>query len=150
MSNLKLSHLGRRLPHGLWCEVTESNGQIIHAELTSLYKDSFQCGFAGLVESEKGFKSVKPILRPWSDFTKEIVQNGKTFIPMEELLLVAIEKKMEEENLKLVRHFVVAFANKSDLPNWIIEKALSWHFVIDEPYFLYIDVNTLPINPYAK
>lgn len=65
MKKLELKHLAAYLPYGLKCEVKDQ-GIITHATLNGLYENG-SCVFYDLVESEKGFKSVKPILIPLTD-----------------------------------------------------------------------------------
>lgn len=65
---LTMEHLSCYQPHKLQCQVTD--GKITKvATLNGLYDDG-SCVFYDLVESEKGFKDVKPLLLPLSELTK--------------------------------------------------------------------------------
>lgn len=61
MEATKLEIFASYLPHKLKCLV---DGEV--AELNAVYSDG-SCTFFDLVESEKGFDSVKPILMPLSE-----------------------------------------------------------------------------------
>lgn len=68
----KLEILSAYLPHGAECNV---DGKI--ATMNSVYSDG-TCTFYDLVESDKGFESIRPILRHPDDMTEsELSQLGK-------------------------------------------------------------------------
>ena len=58
----KLEQLSAYLPYELVCLVDGKH----KAKMNSVYSDG-TCTFCELVESEKGFKSIKPILKPLKD-----------------------------------------------------------------------------------
>lgn len=66
----KLQFLSFSLPFGLFCEVLDKGTPKI-AKLSGVY-DNGDCVFYDTIESDKGFSSVKPILRPLCDLTREI------------------------------------------------------------------------------
>lgn len=72
---LKKYHLAGYLPYGLNCMVTNEK-EVEISTLTGLYSDG-SCVFSDLVESEHGFKSIKPILRPLSDISEVVDDNIK-------------------------------------------------------------------------
>ena len=66
---LELKHLVPYLPYKLKCKVTDLK-KITIAEMHSVYSDG-SCTFHNLVESQKGFSKIKPILRPMSDLAND-------------------------------------------------------------------------------
>jgi hypothetical protein len=58
----KLEQLAAYLPYGIYCLVDQKHKVKMH----SVYSDGTS-SFCDLVESEKGFKSIKPILKPLKD-----------------------------------------------------------------------------------
>ena len=58
---LKTEQLAAYLPYSLMCMVDGKQ-----AKMDSVYSDG-TCTFFDLVESQQGFKSIKPILRPFDD-----------------------------------------------------------------------------------
>lgn len=71
MKTTKLEQLSAYLPYNLICLV---NGKY-KAEMNAVYSNG-TCTFHSLIESDKGFKSVKPILKPLELF---ININSKEF-----------------------------------------------------------------------
>lgn len=61
---LELKHLAPYLQHNLKCQVTDKRKRKI-ATLGGLYNDG-NCVFHDTIESEKGFKRIKPLLLPLS------------------------------------------------------------------------------------
>lgn len=80
----KKEFLSFSLPFKLKCQVTDK-GNITISELNAVYSDG-TCTFHHLVESDKGFSDVKPILRPLSDLSIEIEHNGEKLIPITKIL----------------------------------------------------------------
>lgn len=64
---LKLKHIAPYLPYNLMCQ-TKDRGNVVVSELNAAYSDNSYT-FMNIVESEKGFDEIKPILRPLSDLT---------------------------------------------------------------------------------
>ena len=60
----KLEQLASYLPYGIICLVDEKH----RVKMNSVYSDG-TCTFCDLVESEKGFKCIKPILKPLKDIS---------------------------------------------------------------------------------
>lgn len=81
------------LPYKVKCLVKDAGGKEQVAELSSIYlndKDLIaNCGFYDLVESEHGFESVKPLLRPLSSLTTEQEIEGKMVVPIVELARIS-------------------------------------------------------------
>lgn len=67
---LELKHLAPYLPYNLKCQVTDKRKRKI-ATLGGLYNDG-NCVFHDTIESEKGFKRIKPILLPMSSLYTEM------------------------------------------------------------------------------
>lgn len=66
---LELKHLAPYLPYELNCQ-TVDKGEVVISKLNAAYSDN-SYSFMNIVESEKGFEDIKPILRPLSDLTKD-------------------------------------------------------------------------------
>jgi hypothetical protein len=60
---LETKHLAPYLPYNLKCEVLNSGQEKEIGEMIAVYNDGSAC-FGNIVESEKGFEYIKPILRP--------------------------------------------------------------------------------------
>lgn len=114
----KLEFLSFSLPYGLKCQVTDL-GKTQIAEMHAVYFNG-TCSFCDTVESDKGFSSIKPILRPLSDLIEPCLENGETPI------------------LSLTQNFQ-KYSNKIDLiqphnvrvfPFIDIIKLIKWHFDI--------------------
>lgn len=82
---------------------------------------------------------VKPILRPLSDLTKEITNDGETFVPIEQI-----------DGWDTVAAKLITKGNINNAPYWVVQNLLSWRFdvfnLIESGEA--IDVNTLGKNPY--
>ena len=127
MDNLTLEHLSAYLPYGL--EITFEGDEYIHSMvgvedttngiiLISIFNDYGRCDIS----------KVKPLLRPLSQLTQEIVHKGERFVPYYWFGRQGI-------NIKSVKD-----------ERWhIVQKLISWHFdvfgLIDKG--LAIDINTL-------
>jgi len=91
-------------------------------------------------KTQRGYKEkvssgkLKPIFRPLSDLTKEIEHNGVKFIPAQ---------KLGESGFVFPGHTWVHMV--LELPYWVIEKLIEWHFdvfgLIEKG--LAIDINTI-------
>lgn len=67
----KAQFLAFSLPFGLFCQVLDKGNDPKFVKLSAVYNDG-ECSFFDTVESDHGFESVKPILRPISDLVREI------------------------------------------------------------------------------
>lgn len=63
MKKLESKHLVPYLPYGLKHEVLNSGKEKEIGEMIAVYNDGSAC-FGDIVESEKGFEYIKPILFP--------------------------------------------------------------------------------------
>lgn len=83
----KAQFLSFSLPFGLFCQVLDKGNDPKFVKLSAVYNDG-ECSFFDTVESNHGFSSVKPILRPLSDLILEV--DGK--IGLVELAKIHDEK----------------------------------------------------------
>ena len=85
MEKLTIEHLAPYLPHELKMIFNRKGGRVI--TLTAIGKqagfgDTISGGYGSMWLESCGFN---PILRPFSDVTKEITHKGETFVPMHRL-----------------------------------------------------------------
>ena len=78
-----------------------------------------------------------PIIHPLSDLTKEIEHNGERFVPMN-----LIYEDLDDDDIFKYTHDLKC------LPFHHAVKLLKWHFNLMDESEEFIDVNTLPRNPY--
>ena len=146
MEKLELKHLAPYLPYSLKCQLVDQ-GETVIAKLCGAYTDN-SYAFFDTVESEHGFDSIKPILRPLSDLIEEINHNGDIFYPCDKvsddiahLYLGTSEIPSNEEVVSNVisEHHVI------ELQYLFVGKLFEWHFdvfgLIEKG--LAIDINTL-------
>ena len=158
------------LPFELKCEVINSGKEKEIGTLIGVYNDG-SCVFGDIVESSKGFESIKPILFSLEDLTKEITINGETFVPIVELANEFTDDSFNDYYLdkffkteivlreKYSRYYfkiqfkndkIVGFDNNdTELPQFdIFQKLLEWKFnIFNLPEIEYIKV-TEENNPY--
>jgi len=99
-----------------------------------------------IIYHNQTLKSIKPILRPLSDLTKEIEVNGEKFVPYQK-----IESLFDIEDLDKHLNYLVRREDDGNVfislskQYEIIKKLLEWHFDIFNliPQNLAIDINTL-------
>lgn len=70
---LETKHLAPYLPYNLMCEVLNSGQEKEIGEMIAVYNDGSAC-FGNIVESDKGFEYIKPILFPLTEL--EYYTNG--------------------------------------------------------------------------
>ena len=146
----KLKIYSAYLPFELKCEVINSGKEKEIGTIIGVYNDG-SCVFGDIVESSKGFESIKPILFSLEDLTKEITINGETFVPFDELIKIKNVRlrveKYENGDKKLLNINTFSFS-LFDFEYKIIEKLLEWKFnVFNLPEIEYIKV-TEENNPY--
>lgn len=101
------------------------------------------------------------VARPLSDLTKPIVQanynGGKPFVPIVELAKICFQNSNIVQNgiYAEFRHFWLKFENGNFCSNGAVNnqlqlflKLIEWHFNLMDESEQFIDVNTLPENPY--
>ena len=129
---LELKHIAPYLPYGLKvkCDYYCTFGTHV-LEITELSIKYYGQIMRG---------NTKPILRPWSDLTKEIEVNGKKFVPMTELHSMSDYS----EYLSQIEEDVYEMNTPFRWPHEIFQKLIEWHFnVYNLPEHLFIDINTL-------
>lgn len=140
---LELEHLDKRLHCGVFC--------LVASEKYNYDGMTIQLTPPILLDWYKKENSLKPILLPLSDLTKEITHKGETFIPIKEL-------HSRFENVYFETGYGGKLMVKGKNENYIshirmtsvINQLLEWQFDLDEliQNNLAIDVNTLEVNPY--
>lgn len=134
-THLKIKHLAPYFPHELEIIVSDEKGGCIVVALNtqSVYIDS-GCDYP--------FEEIKPILRPFSDLTKEIEINGKKFIPINE---IAFDTEIQSDKYLLLNVNAYVKINLLGTPFNIINKLFEWHFDVFDLLSnnLAIDINTL-------
>ena len=115
---IELEHIAPYLPYGLNCKTETA----LHFPNGSYMKNSnytLTIGNLSDIIDNYSIGVIKPILRPLSDLTEEIVVNGDDFIP---------KNKMTRLTRQAIEH------NGFDDWRWFsymdIEKLISWHFDI--------------------
>lgn len=73
-------------------------------------------------------QEIKPILRPMSDLTKEIIHNGETFVPIERLKEYSDHKiEFEGPDYILIKEDYSFEQNVLGAPLAVIQKLCEWH-----------------------
>ncbi len=133
MDKLELRHLAPYLPYGLKVRhyVNEHDNAIVEMD-----------GCA--IEDVIGYDSYKPILRPLSDFTKEIEHNGDKFEPYE-LAKQVVDPEQWLKICEMIDTDGGEYSKIADMPYWWVKLHLEWHFdvfgLIEAG--LAIDINTI-------
>lgn len=114
---LKIKHISPYLPYGLKCQTTDK-GKIVISELNAAYSDNSYT-FMNIVESEKGFNDIKPLLKPMSSLNRTYVSElAKLIISIDEKYTIDVAGKMVE-----------SFKSKPlNMPYVIVQKLFEWHF----------------------
>ena len=142
---LSAVHLAPYLPYKLKCEVTDRGKKTI--DIMFCVYDNGECSFANIVESNKGFSEVKPILRPMT------MLDGKTWnyenIPVNFLRLLGITASEHGYSLREAEEMVYNRRFEPiKIPYILFEQLLKFHFdvfgLIDKG--LAIDINTLSVE----
>lgn len=158
----KAQFLAFSLPFKLVCQVTDK-GETKFSELSGVYFDG-SAVFCDIVESNQGFSSIKPVLRPISDLIREI--NGK--IGLVELAKIhdpkinwtldlsefAIKLAFDPKNQQVWfdfqnNSFYAGFDSYGDFP--VNNQFQLWEYLLKNHYDVYgliekgeaIDINTL-------
>lgn len=131
---LELKHIAPYLPYGLKCQ-TLDRGKTVISELNAAYSDNSYT-FMNIVESEKGFDDIKPILKSMNNLNNTYINELAKYI-------VSIDEKY---TIELATILIKAYKpNPLGMPYIVIQKLLEWHFdvfgLIEKG--LAIDINTL-------
>ena len=134
---LELKHVAPYLPYGLQCQ-TKDRGKKVISTLNACYSDNSYT-FMGIVESEKGFSDVKPLLRPLEDLTKEIEHNGEEFVPLKRMGWIDYPGSNMDVDI-----FILDIKNGS-AQYMEMKKLFQWHFDVFDliPNNLAIDKNKI-------
>ena len=95
MDKLTLKHLAAYLPYGLKAEMIDYKSDYVgkkYDEIIGVHqwdKNRQYWSFLTVGGSKPNIDRIKPILRPLSQLTQEIVHNEKKFVPMVELYKIA-------------------------------------------------------------
>lgn len=123
---LKLEHLAPYLPYGLI--------SVDYFDGIELKRKIVPSNIMGFVD---GGTKAKPILRPLSDFTKEIEVNGEKFVPKDKLF--HSDNRWIQFKKSITKNAIHCE------PYYIVENLLKWHFdvfgLIEQG--LAVDINTL-------
>lgn len=142
---LSAVHLAPYLPYKLKCEVTDRGKKTI--DIMFCVYDNGECSFANIVESNKGFSEVKPILRPMT------MLDGKTWnyenIPVNFLRWLGITASEHGYSIKETEELVYQRRNEPfKLPYILFEQLLKLNFdvfgLIEKG--LAVDINTLSVE----
>ncbi len=156
MKTLELKHLQNYLSSKLKChcmgeftkESEYTDNQIPEVlEVTSL-NDTYVDVNDGFCQFE--YFEVTPILHPLSDLIKPILPDGK--IPIDELFIMyggGVSPK-GKKSWKTSMYENVLYSPADTLSHGLIKHLHEWHFAVDLPEGSWIDVNSLPENPYTK
>lgn len=153
MKELTIEHLAAYLPYGVRCVYQTGNGMGEHASVIESIDMSRPYSFGSAFWPMNDLKKCKLILRPLSDLTREITQNGETFVPTEWFEIGDDNNESIDYGkgnvwlIKLLKD--MAKHNFIELPymNYgVVRKLHEWHFdtfrLIESG--LAIDINTLP------
>lgn len=92
---LELKHLAPYLPYGLKVKLLRKEYEGLYSEFSFRPYLDYPLGIK--INNDTIYAAmlseIKPILRPLSDLTKEIEHNGEKFVPMFELLKMAVDEK---------------------------------------------------------
>lgn len=117
METLKLHHVAPYLPYELRCQ-TVDRGRVVISELNAAYSDNSYT-FMNIVESEKGFSDIKPLLKPMNalnvSYITELARHVSTID--EKYTIEVAMKLIEERKLKPL-----------NMPYVIVQILLQWHF----------------------
>jgi len=136
---LTIKHLAGYLPYGLKChlmgmcvEGTEYNDKPIPQIflIEGANSESVEVWSQKTITDNWHYSDVFPLLRPLSQLSQEIEHNGVRFVPKEWLRMNYIG-----ENIGL---------NPATWSYRTIQKLQQWHFAIDIPSELYIEMDAIP------
>lgn len=167
---LEFKHIAAYLPYELKAELLDYKSDYVNSqydEVVGLHqwdKSGKLWSVLTLGGAKPSIKRVKPILRPWSDFTKEIEVNGEKFVPYywfdENKYVRYASLGFNSIKFKINDYYTICICNRlpaikfdlkeeneilKTLPLNIIEKLLEWHFDIYGliEAGLAVDINTI-------
>jgi len=114
---LELKHVAPYLPYGLRCQTTD-RGEVVISELNAAYSDN-SYSFMNIVESEKGFQDIKPILKPMSALNISYATELAKYV-------ITLDEKY---TLKIALTMIEIYKSKPlDMPYVLVQILLQWHF----------------------
>lgn len=126
---LTIEHLAPYLPYGL---EFENCGEYYTLLQLNIYYDqkpmqvngySFETG--DMVDCF--LEGCKPLLRPLSQLTEEIEQNGEKLVPESELHSKAFELG-GDQYAEIVPHIINKDVEIEEYPHWMVQRLISWNF----------------------
>lgn len=151
---LTLLHIAKRLPFGLMFRSSKHQFKYQEFELLKMnglsIDDNGGLNIEFLHENDLVFSNsmnpVKPIFRPLSDLTKEIIQGGETFVPADKLQVIDWGDITLQSSIFREPNSIII----EDVSWKIYQKLLEWHFDVEGliEKGLAISVNSLNTNPY--
>lgn len=92
---------------------------------------------------------LKIVAHPLSSLTKPIQHNGEEFVPLDKFYeILDCRTAINENDVRIDIDTIIKHGIEVDT-DWIyVKKFYEWKFVVDIPEHLWIDVNTLEVNPY--
>ena len=150
-THLEIKHLVPYFPYELECMVSDycngdnSTNEPKRVKLNAIWSDN-SYSFFGLVESDRGFDKIMPILRPISDFNKTIEHSGYV---LDLLYEIENDKKIEWFDEEQAWSYLLKYEHKIEstdfIPYGIMEKLFEYHFdvfgLIEKG--LAVDINTI-------
>jgi hypothetical protein len=132
MIKLELKHIAPYLPYELGLFKNNVKEELI---LSSLSAERMTVGVIRFYEKGAEFEkytfdSVKPILRPLSDLTKEIEIEGNRFVPVELLKKDFFVKEIDFFNKKIGIYMQSVGHTVKPTPFFVYQKTFEWHFDI--------------------
>lgn len=159
LTKLEIKHLAPYLPYGLVFLRDEHNWK--NGDYTETWRQESLLGCNTLRDWVNGsyYENPMPILRPLTDLTNEIDDNGEKFVPIVELFNTGMRViKVYDER----KHYCVAYGEDNNPvvfkvskeilsePYYHVQKLFEWKFDVFNltEKGLAVDINTLPDKPY--
>lgn len=149
MEKLELKHLAPYLPYGLTILNLDNKRVLLkgitYDFATNLELADYKYGKGGYSRAYLN-NSIKAILRPLSDLTKEIEHNGEKFIALERILIIGTYNfELNITDSHVLKQMILMNPIVEKHPYWVVDKLHEWHFdtkgLIEKG--LAIDINTL-------
>ena len=140
MNKLEIKHLAKRLPYRL--KVLHYGKEKKMTTGTGSSNNWVSLRTILNMNTDERSENCKILLRPLSSLTKEITHEGETFVPMQRLEGILFNRDAESFGgyLSDENRLNILLGMADDLPHWIAEKLLEWHFAIDIPDGTWIEI----------
>lgn len=113
---MKLQHIAPYLPYSIKCQTTD-RGMVVITELNAIYSDN-SYSFMNIVESEKGFDEVKPLLKPMSAL------NVSYIAELAKIVCDVNNSTMEDAMALIEKHK----KTPEHMPYLLVKKLFEWNF----------------------